>query len=318
MEGLASRIKGDLFDIRERWDSRFDLDEYFSLTPQRLLRIASGLRLAVEEGAIEFKRSRVLSVFSFLESLKYDSRGFDKIPSHCDEMTMALYVCLLQRQIAMGTLRLAKPRQQEPQEEQEVDAGIKQILRDVQSLIKEDQTLRTNLSVKNILMQMQIYRKELANMQSLLPNILPEKKQAFYANFRNVFQRITEKIQGHYQDLLKELKREEPVEFAPDKLSSYDLKPGVSFYVKQIELLSELRSVLLFAQSERYKTRELLLDMVLRREEYITSFSRELGMYVLYEKGSTEGRLISRLFAQEIATLLERSASSGDPSPSNP
>jgi hypothetical protein len=167
-------------------------------------------------------------------------------------------------------------------------------------------------------MQMQIYRKELANMQSLLPNILPEKKQAFYANFRNVFQRITEKIQGHYQDLLKELKREEPVEFDPDKLSSYDLKPGVSFYVKQIELLSELRSVLLFAQSERYKSRELLLDMVLRREEYITSFSRELGMYVLYEKGSTEGRLISRLFAQEIATLLERSASSGDPSPSNP
>ncbi len=309
MEGLTSKIKGDIFDIREKWDSRFDLEEYFSFKPAQLLKIAADLRMSVEEGVVEYKRTKVLSVFTFLESLKYDSRGFDKIPLHIEEISMTLMVALLQRLVATGAVRVSKPKPQETAEETDEDSGVKQILIDVNTLIKENPDLKTNLSVKNILMQMQIYRKELANLQTLLPNILPEKRPAFLSNFKNSFQRITEKIQAHYQELLKELKRDEPVDFDPDKLSSYDLKQGTSFFVKQIERISELRSVLLFAQTERYKTREFLLDMVLKREEYIATFSRELGMYGLYEKGNTEGKLISRLFAQELAALCERSAS---------
>lgn len=311
---MIKKIKGDLFDIRENWDSPFNLEEYFSFSPAQMKNTADGLRHSVEEGVVEYKRSVILSVCSFLESLKYDSRGFDKIPMHSEALSKALFTLLLQRQIALGILKPRKSKQKEKEEEDaapiEEEDGTKQVLKDLQNILKDKPELKTHPAVKNIFMQVQIYKKELDNMKTLLPNILPEKRQSFYGNFKNTFQKITEKIQDQYQALLSETREPEPVEFNPEDLFCYNIKDFAQFYGKQTESISEIRSALLFAQSEKYKTREALLSLALKREDFLSHFARELGMYSLHEKPNREGKLLSRLFALEIAAYLEKEAQS--------
>lgn len=309
MQGLIKRIKGDLFDIKEKWDNPFELEQYFSFTKEDYEEMARGLRESVEEGVVEYKRGILLSVFSFLESLKYDSRGFDKMPKYTQIITFDLYTALLQRLYGLGILKPRNTRSTEEgtkTPEQEDEEGMKQILQDIQTLVKQDPKYRIHPAVKNILMQVQIYKRELENMKTLLPNILPEKKASFYANFRNTFNTINRKIQEHYHVLLTEVQRPETEEFNPDNLSSYQLKEMAPFFVKEILNISEIRSAFLFAQEERYKTREALIQLVMKREDFITLFAREMGMYSLHEKPAKDGLHLSSLFTTEIINYLER------------
>ena len=206
MNELDTRIKGHLFEIKERYDDIFELEEYFEFTPEELEKTAKDLKNCVEMGVLEYKKRIVSSVYTFLENLKYDSRGFEKLETYLPPLTALVYTALAQRLIAKGTLRNGSEQKNEVIETTtitEEELPIKDILSDVQKRIKNDPAMENDPKIKSILLQIRRYRAELEKKTTLEPNILPDKREAFEGNYKKVFDEIFTKIREIHYSLEK-------------------------------------------------------------------------------------------------------------------
>ena len=301
MEELIKNIRGDWFEIREKGTSLLDLESLFHLTASQLEVITEGLRISVEEGIVEYKQSLFNGLLRLLEGLKYDSRGFDRIREQALSATYLTYITLAQKLLADGTLQIGKRGNSTgEQNEKEETYDIREVVKDIQERIQKNPEMARIHEVKNIFLQVNIYKKELGEMKKLEPTILPEKKASFQTNFKKTFDEITQKINNNYLVILQEERAKEREVLPPQGIAQWDLKGLVPLYRKQAADFSRIRSALMFAAKERYNTREILATIGNKKQHTLELLGREARNY----RDIGPERAIARSICTEISALL--------------
>jgi hypothetical protein len=303
MEGLEKRISGDWFDIKNSAEDLRELEEYFELTAPDFETAVREIRLSVEEGIIEYKRKILLPLFTFAESLKYDSRGFEDLVQQAEKLSPLIYVLLLQRLIARGTVPLKK---QEIHIDEDRQLGIKEIIQDVNDRIQMDQSTAMHQSIKNILAQVSLYKKELENMKKMLPNIPKEKAEGFSDNFKKTFAEINKRIEENYSSYIREEIQQYHESLHTNPLSYIDVKSMGKLFLEQARTVSKLRSTLTFAESEGFRTRAFLVSIEKEKEELLGPFTREMTEYKKYTESEEGAAALSKAFSSEIVHNLNK------------
>jgi hypothetical protein len=277
MVELEKRITGDWIDIKEKLNDLNGLLELLKPSIAELQMAADKVRLSMEQGIVEYKRSTLSPVLAVLEMVRYRSLAAEEIHEQERSLTQLLLIVLVQRLIALELLPLPKP-----QEKKEVgvdDMQVNVILSDVNARIKTNPALRAHPAIKNILMQVQLYNKENRKLKELLPTIKPELRTSFLKNFTKAFSGITGSIRKHYSSLLQEDLQEESGQREVFSLSLLPLKDLGVLLTAQAREYARMRSTLAYARDEKYKTREILVRLYDQRQEAIRKIEEELDVY---------------------------------------
>jgi hypothetical protein len=190
---LARRISGDWIALKAKSNDLSDLFEEFEIRASELRAESERLRLSVESGIVEYKRTRLAPVLSGLETARFRTLALEEIAGHERALTLLLLTVLVQRLIALGLVPLQRPAA--AKSDFGVDGmQVNVILSDVNSRIKTNPSLRQRSAVKNILVQVQLYNRENQKMRELSPTIKDEMRAAFFGNFTQRFNEINESI----------------------------------------------------------------------------------------------------------------------------
>lgn len=309
MMELDKYVHSDWFEIREKYDNVFSLDEYMDLTVPQLEEIIQSIRLSVEEGVLEYKRMIISRILSFIESLKFDTKQFAEIGDYALLSTKLLYVILLQRLFSTGQIvpgRQEKEKDPEEMEEQYKEKDIKTIMSELSSMVKEDAALIQKQEVKNILLQFKIYQKELEEMNKLKNNIPKEKLPSFLNNFKNTIDGITKKVQDNYSRILKEKSAPAAPVFGRGDLRAHSLSGLTTVFQKQAELGSKIRSRFLFARNERYNTREIFEAATALLSELKDTIKIEESRYRTMAPSESSEILLAKSFSVELVRRIEK------------
>lgn len=311
MKDLEKIIHGHLFDIKQIMDDIFALEEYFAFTDLDLDNLGKELKNSVEGGVLEYKRKTLSPIFSFLETLKYDSRGFDKLSAFIPPLTGLLYIVLTQRLIVKGTVKASEDKTVEAEGTgfDDQDFAIKDILADVQVRLNNQPEDTRNPRLQTILLQMKQYKTELEKKKSLEPNIPEDKRSAFEENYGKIFSEFLRKIRETYYDVLKDEAPKASSEGKPRKLSDYNLLPLEPLYRNQIELYSSLRSTLLFTVKERYNIREIIVDLGTKKQSYFSPPDKEEEKLHIIAPFADHMKQLVHLYTTTLIQVLERHAS---------
>jgi len=303
MEELKKQIAGDWFDVREKSDTLYDLEETFSPSAEDLRALIKEIRLCVEEGLVEYKRTVLLPIFSFLESLKYDSKGLVSLPEQALKLSPLMYVILLQRLLCRGIIPLKKEKHSA---QEQITKDVKEIIQDLNQRIQENPAYSQHTAVKNIFMQMNIYKKELEDMKKLSPNIPPDKADAFFTNFKNRFNSITKSIHDNYQVILNEDREIRMGTISVNPLTQIDMMPLAKICADQAQKAARIRSTLRFAKKEGFKTREYLVEMLKQKDVILAPFAKEEKLLSNLPGPQGKNVYFSKAFSSEITRILER------------
>jgi len=303
MDGLEKKVSGDWFDIKNNADDVRELEEYFDLKSQDFAETVQEIRLSVEEGIIEYKRKILFPLFNFLESLKYDSKGFDDLIRYAKKLGPLIYVLFLQRLIARGTVPLKKEKVELDNDQK---LGIKEIIQDVNDRIQMEQEVAQRQPIKNILAQVSMYKKELENMKKLYPNIPKEKAEAFSDNFKKTFTEINNRIEENYSTFIKEEIQQFHDSLQTNPLSFMDLKPAAKLLFDQAQIVSKIKSTLTYAETEGFQTRASLVGLEQDKEALLRPFQQELKEYKSLADSEEQGLKISSAFCNEIIYNLNK------------
>jgi hypothetical protein len=274
MIDLARRISGDWIALKEKLNDLYALLDAFKVTASEMRAESERLRLSVESGIVEYKRSRLAPVLSGLETARFRTLALEEIAGHERSLTLLLLTVLVQRLLALDLIPLQKPAEEKP------DFGVDRmqvnvILSDINSRIKADPSLRAKSAVKNILVQVQLYNKENQKMRELLPTIKNEMRALFLGNFTQTFNGIIESIRRNYAALLQEeAAAEKPVRPA-FSLALVPLKGLAPLITEQAKEFSRARSTLAHAREDKYKTREILVALYDGRHDAIRLIEAE-------------------------------------------
>ena len=110
MSELEKQITGDWYELRTALDEPDTLVDFLDIKPSEFKGAAERLRLAVEQGVVEYKRGLLHSVMSPLKSLKWDSRAITDLNPPLREAAMGVLTPAAQRLFALGLLRLYSPK----------------------------------------------------------------------------------------------------------------------------------------------------------------------------------------------------------------
>lgn len=304
MSGLASKITGDWFDIREAASDIDRLQDILLSDTSFARRQQHKLLLSVEEGTVEYKRGVVLQTFALLEQANYrtfESSDYRQVELRFQFLT---FVALLQWKISNGTLPLRdRDRQREEAETTRPTPEIREIMRDIQNRVRSDPANRRLPQIKNILMQIQKYSGEVDALKKLIRTAPKDKKPAYVRNFRKASDEIFAKIKRQYGELLDEERRslEQPDD---NPLSREDLKPVAPVFASQAEGFASVSSSVVYARTEADKIRESVVAVSKRKDEILGLVAREKAAYERVCPGA--GNDLARAFARELVAVLER------------
>ncbi|OHD67330.1 MAG: hypothetical protein A2177_11515 [Spirochaetes bacterium RBG_13_68_11] len=317
MIDLARRISGDWIALKEKLNDLYALLDAFTVTASEMRAESERLRLAVESGIVEYKRSRLAPVLSGLETARFRTLSLEEIAGHERDLTLLLLTVLVQRLLALELIPMQKPAEVKP------DFGVNGmqvnvILSDINSRIKANPSLRAKSAVKNILVQVQLYNKENRKMRELLPTIKNEMRASFLGNFTQTFNGIIESIRRNYAALLQEeAEAEKPVRPA-FSLALVPLKGLAPLLTEQAKEFSRARSTLAHAREDKYKTREILVALYDSRHDAIRLIEAErkqsAGVCVEAPQFSAETCAvgIANGFRDEILGVYERQVKRDD------
>jgi hypothetical protein len=310
VSGLASKIAGDWFDIREA-ASDIDRLQDILLTDPRFARLQQRkLLTSVEEGTVEYKRAVLLETFATLEEANF--RTFVSGDYRAVELRLAFlcFVSLVQRNLANGTIAIRGS--ESPQTESE-PAGptpeIREIMHDIRNRVRSNPDNRRLPQIKNILMQINKYSREVDALKKLIRTAPEDKKPAYVRNFRKSTDEIFSKIKRQYTELVAEerLAAKQP----PDNpLLRHELKPLTPIFAAQAEGFASIVSTVVYARTEADRIRETLVTAAGRRDEMLALVVREHAAYQrLEEPNNEESGLrtgLARAFARELVAVLDR------------
>ncbi len=278
MVDLQKRISGDWFELREKAGDFHALVDALPLSTAELGDAATKLRLSVEQGIIEFKRTMLSPVLVALETARYKSLDGQEMTEQERTLTALLLIIMVQRLLAADLLPRSRPReegQSAPADEMQVGA----IVEAVRARIKANPALRSHPAIKNILVQVQVYNKENQKMRELFPMIKPEMRGSFLANFKLTFDGIVTSIRRQYAALTQEeaaASKSRKPEFSLALLPLKDLAPLLATQAREV---ARVRSTLAHAREEKYKTREVLVRLYDSRHQLLGFIEDEVKMY---------------------------------------
>jgi hypothetical protein len=309
---ITTRIRGDWMLFTSEARDLYTMQDFLAFKAGFLKARLKELEGMVDLGVAEYKQTVLSGAFDFIDSLKYDARGFDTIGPQTGKLRYALYISMIQLFICRGTIRIRRHRIESGQDE-EKPAGeasgtvdLKTIIARLSERLQASPELKTNPHVKNILMQVNLYKKELAETQRLATSMPQDKKAGLVANFKKRVDEITERANENYLKLLEELepRPEKPAE----GLSSYDLSRFAPLYEGQAKAFAGLASRFRFVEEQRSGSREILLPLLVKKEQYMKLIKDELRAYTLLEPFEGGKRKAAREFTREIVRILQREA----------
>jgi len=312
---LEKSITTGWYEVRTRLDKPDDLFDYLEIDKQDLYIVAEGLRLSVEQGVVEYKRSLLHSVMSRLGTLKYDSKAITDLSEQCKKGAYLTFLPILERLFVWGMLRVPSAEPQEPEESERNRArqapkqapDLKTIVNEVRNRVRENSELQNNPEIKRIFMQLKYYNSELEKKKSLEANIPKEKRASLEANFQQIFTEIHEKIQNAFLSYLKqEEQNSRPTSRVPI-LKRYDFTKCEGTYRKQAEEASKLYHTLHFARKERYQMREILLQISTAEPYYEDSYKKELECYGKIAPFAGDTARVGLALGENIRRYCERS-----------
>jgi hypothetical protein len=301
VSGLSTKIAGDWFDIREAVSDLDRLQDILIPDPSAARSEQRKLRLSVEEGAVEYKRGAVLQTFAVLEDANF--RTFGPEDYHTIELRFEFltFLSLVQRQLSDGSLGFRE--RSDPADDPLPDLEIREIMHDVQQRIRSDGANRRNPHIKNILMQISIYSREVDALKKLVKTAPEEKKPAIVRNFRNTSEGIFAKIRRQYQGLIRE-ERQEVAPAAERLIETVNRKVLAPVFTGQAEGFASLASTVVFARTEADRIREILVSAARRKSETLALVDKEEAAYEQLAPGNA--RQLSREFAREVGAVLDR------------
>ncbi len=278
MVELEKRITGDWIVTREAATDLYTLNDYFKIPSRRLIELCESLKAAVEGGLLEYKRSVLQPVFICLEDMKYYSKTLEELESHRRPLKGLVFTTLVQKLICAGVIPLPRMKTPEPVETENLAVNL--IIGDIKDRIKDDPPFKNHPAVKNIFMQIAIYQNEKAKMEELLPKISEEKQETFRENFQNIFNEVFSSIRKNYGDILKEEEAGRQAEEAQkDLFRQLSLNSLSTFLTEQAREFARIGSTLTFAVVDKYKTRELLVNLHHNKEHFLTLIVKERENY---------------------------------------
>jgi hypothetical protein len=311
MVELEKRISGDWIELRGVFNDFHALLEALPLPPYGLRAVSDKLRLSVEQGIVEFKRTLLGPVLVALETARYKSLAGEEMMAHERSLTALLLVILVQRLLCTEGLPLARaPAEKHSFGVESMQVGV--ILADVNARVKADPALRAQAAVKNILMQVQRYNGENQKMRELLPTIKTEMRTAFLANFTRTFEEIIGSIRRHYLSLLQEERAAEKPRQEGFSLSLLPLKDLSPLLASQAREVTRIRSTLAHARDEKYKTREILVRLYDGRQAVLKLVEEEAKVYRLICQRTLQYDLdacslsLANGFRDEVVGILEK------------
>ena len=318
MADLEKRISGDWIDLKEKANDFHSLLDSLAIPPHALRAVTDRLRLSVEQGVVEFKRSLLSPVLVTLEAARYKSLDADAMSAQERHLSALLLVILIERLIAADLMPLTRA----PEEKRSFGVETLQvgtILSDINARVKANAALRSHAAIKNILMQVQRYNGENQKMRELLPTIKPEMRTSFLANFTRTFEEIIGSIRRHYGALLQEEATAEKARQEGFSLALVPLKELAPLLVSQAREIARFRSTLAHAREEKYKTREVLVRLYDGRQAVLKLIEDESKEYRRFCQKMLQYDLeacslaIAAAFRDEIVGILERQGKREEP-----
>jgi hypothetical protein len=321
MAELEKKISGDWIELKEKSNDLYVLLDAIALPQHSLSTVADKLKLSVEQGVVEYKRSLLSPVLVALETARYKSLSGGEMTAHERSLSALLLVTLVQRLLTSELLPMARP----PEEKHSFGVESMQvgtILADVNARIKARPSLRAHTAIKNILMHVQRYNAENQKMRELLPTIKAEMRTSFLANFTRTFEEIIGSIRRQYLSLLQEERAVEKAQREGFSLSLMPLKELSPLLLSQAKEVARIRSTLGHAREEKYKTREVLVRLY---------DGRHAVLKLIEEEGRVYRRICQRMlqydldacslsmangFRDEIVTILEKQGKKQEPASS--
>jgi hypothetical protein len=311
---LEKRVAGDWFDLREAAGDPLAAAKAAGMDGAELRRTSSRLRDSVEGGILEYKRSLLRSVLNPLKSLVYDSRALSGIKELAGMAGAAAWCCLQQRRIALGKVKPEAPHGDNSEEAGEPQQSAKEhinptsLFEDVRSLFTEHPEFKDEPAGKMIMLQIKQYRQEMAKLKELLEKIPAEKRKPLRENFAYRLREILRKVQQGYDSLIDTLERKSSPEESEGpillRVDENRLAQMAKRFMQEAELYSRIRSVLLFAADEKFRSRQSLLSLEQVGGDLESVFILEAGDYrTLAPFGDGEMRI-----SFEMAQLVRRIA----------
>jgi hypothetical protein len=310
MSDLEKQIIGDWVDIKNSLKDVYALFDYFKNTYADIDAMLRDLRMSVDEGVLEYKKSSLIKFFRFLDDAKFKSFDLEAVADKKKFLDELLFLVLLQRLICIGNIRLSRGSGGDASVDAD-DIEINTILKDTLARIKDDPELKKNLSLKNILVQFSIYHNEQETMKKLSPNIKAgsRSESSFNDNFKATFDRIFANIRKHYKAFLEEEANREKKENVLALLPLDKLGPQLFAQAKE---LTKLYSTMRFVLSEKYKSREILVHLSKRKDAVLKLVEEERVFFRSFAEKQNPGNPKAvfleavNALTREICVVLEK------------
>ncbi|MBN2737190.1 MAG: hypothetical protein JXR70_09435 [Spirochaetales bacterium] len=302
MNALDKQIIGDWVDLREASRNFFSLIEFFKPGKSGLKKIILELENSIENGILEYKNIMLRPFFRLLEETKYKNVQISDIKNLGVQIKELLFVNQVQRLFTTGVISISQNKSFEHHLSAE-NIEINSILKDVLGRIKINPGLKSHVAIKNILVQISVYKREKALLEELTAK-KGNKNQNFIDNFRKTFESIFKSIRKNYESLLKE----EAAQFVhKNPLSLINIEKISHILFNQAKEFSAIISTLEFVLQEKYKIRAILLNLTKTQDTLKRLIQNEMK---IYEQEATLAGLsntdISREFCHEIISYLNK------------
>ena len=123
MVELEKRISGDWIELKEAANDLHTLLDFLALPPAELSQAAARLRLSVEQGIIEYKRTCLTPVLVLLETARYKNLAGEEILAQEKSLTPLLLAVLVQRLIAQEQIPLSRRAEEHEEPRRRGHAG---------------------------------------------------------------------------------------------------------------------------------------------------------------------------------------------------
>ncbi|MFP4363244.1 MAG: hypothetical protein ACLFR1_05195 [Spirochaetia bacterium] len=305
MKDLERKQSGDWYDIREAAKKHADFMLFIKPDAEFLNKALTNLRNAAEGGIVEAKKEALKGVFQTASDAQYRSIELSRLAPLEDTLFTLIFCIILQRMYVTGVIEL-KERQAEYDKS---DYDLKSIMGDIQKRVSKNPETAKKQTVKNILVNMKLYSKELESAKSLTANLSKEKAKAVAENLKKRLAEITQTIQRNYVEILKE-DEEKPGTEKISSIPGFGNKDFARVLTEQARLFTEFRAALQWVRKERYKVGETLATLKQRQQEVENLIQAEWNLYKNIggtEEGARELSMRSRaLVMNEIQKQLTR------------
>ncbi len=304
---LTAFIAENWFVTREAMNAPDTTISLFMFSAEELGSLIKDLKGSVMEGIFEYKKTRIRSILRPLESLQYDSRAMGHLQKNIKEAKALLMVTMIQRLFCVNKVKLSTVRAAEKTTPLSFsEASLKEILEFVQEEIRGNPEKMKDSAIKKILMYSKMYQNEIKKMKDLAATIPADKKQPFMENFKRSLNDITAKINASYSLLREGAPGAGTREETAHHLARFNYAPLAPLLETQCRSFSQVLSTLLFAEKEKFRTRELLVELASSQAFLLKEIEKEQKKYEEIDPFDKNGLKAGREFVSEISKYLRK------------